>query len=412
MARMIELMRQSAVPANVMRSAARGALALPPAEMIEILVYLATNPVFAEQAKMTLAGWDETSSLLVAGDPHAPKEVLEYLVAPQNRRPRLIPTLLENPSIEERHLLDMAQTESRELVDMLLASQRVRKSPHVLHALATNPHLTPDEAEKLAQALHELEGTAEAAASEPAVAPAVIEALDEETTKYLVEHAAEIAAEEGKSFSLVGAHEDREEAAVIAAATSAAPAAPEGVPAVPAAAAPAPAPAAEGAAAATAVATQKVVAQKPPEERERISVIQKIARLTVGERVQLAMKGSKDERFVLIRDGSKVVSSAVLESPKVSDAEIETFAAMKNVQESVLRGITMKRKFMKNYAVIRALVNNPRLPLDLGLSLMNHLLVNDLKVLSMNKNISETLRKMALKTYKQKSAPPGSRPQG
>ena len=59
MPRMIELMRQSSVPANVMRSAARGALALPPPEMIEILVFLTTNSLFAEQAKMTLAGWDE-----------------------------------------------------------------------------------------------------------------------------------------------------------------------------------------------------------------------------------------------------------------------------------------------------------------------------------------------------------------
>ncbi len=399
MPRMIELMRQSAVPANVMRSAARGALALPPPEMIEILVYLTTNPVFAEQAKMTLAGWDEASSLLVASDPKTPKEVLDYMVDAQNRRPRLIPTLLENPAVEEIRLLEMAQTESRELVQMLLASGRVRKSPHVLHALATNPHLSPEEAAKVRELLQAL---GEQVSAAPAAAEEASPEVEEAAKKFMAEHAAEIAADEGKGFTLVGAHEDREEAAAIAAATGAAPAPPEGAAAAPAA------PAGE-AATATAVATQKVAAQKPPEERERISVIQKISRLTVGERVQLAMKGTKDERFVLIRDGSKVVSSAVLESPKVSDAEIETFAAMKNVQESVLRGITMKRKYMKNYAVIRALVNNPRLPLDLGLSLMNHLLVNDLKGLSMNKNITETLRKMALKTYKQKSAPPGSK---
>ena len=397
MPRMIELMRQSAVPANVMRSAARGALALPPPEMIEILVYLTTNPVFAEQAKMTLAGWDEPSSLLVASDPSTPKEVLEYMVDPQNRRPRLIPTLLENPSVEEKYLLDMAQTESRELVNVLLTSGRVRKSSHVLHALATNPHLSPEESAKVRELL---QGLGEEVAAAPAAAEEGSPEADEAAKKFVVEHAAEIAADEGKGFTLVGAHEDREEAAAIAAATGAAPA-PEGAASA--------APTGETAGTATAVATEKVVAQKPPEERERISVIQKIARLSVGERVQLAMKGTKDERFVLIRDGSKVVSSAVLESPKVSDAEIESFAAMKNVQESVLRGITMKRKYMKNYAVIRALVNNPRLPLDLGLSLMNHLLVNDLKGLSMNKNITETLRKMALKTYKQKSAPPGSK---
>ena len=400
MPRMIELIRQSAVPANVMRSAARGALALTPPEMIEVLVYLTTNPVFAEQAKMTLAGWDEASSLMVASDPNTPKEVLEYMVHPQNRRPRLVPTLLENPSIEEKHLLDMAQTESRELVSMLLASGRVRKSSHVLHALATNPHLSPEEAGKVRDALQAL---GEEVGAVPVATAETSAEAEEAAKRFLVEHAAEIAAEEGKAFELVGAHESHEEAAAVAAVTGAAPVAPEV-----AAAAPAP----DAAATATAVAPEKIAAQKPPEERERISTITKIARCTVGERVQLAMKGTKDERFVLIRDGSKVVSSAVLESPKVSDAEVETFAAMKNVQESVLRGITMKRKFMKNYAVIRALVNNPRLPLDLGLSLINRLLINDLKVLSMNKNVSDTLRKLALKTYKQKSAPAGSRQSG
>ncbi len=402
MPRMIELMRQSAVPANVMRSAARGALALPPSEMIEILVHLTTNPVFAEQAKMTLAGWDEASSLLVAGDPSTPLEVLEYFIHSQNRRPKLMPTLIENTAIDEKHLLGLAQTESRELVDMLLASKRVLKSANVLHALATNPHLTPEELERVQQALKDLGIELEAAPAAEAAAPA--EALDEETSKYLAEHAAEIAAEEGKAFELVGAHEDHEEAAAVA--EAAGQSAPVEAPASAAFASNVPDAAAQAGAAA---APAKVADQKPQQERERISVIQKIARMTVGERVQLAMKGTKDERFVLIRDGSKVVSSAVLESPKVSDAEIETFAAMKNVQESVLRGITMHRKFMKNYAVIRSLVNNPRLPLDLGLSLMNHLLVNDMKALSMNKNVSETLRKMALKAFKQKSAPAGKK---
>ena len=115
------------------------------------------------------------------------------------------------------------------------------------------------------------------------------------------------------------------------------------------------------------------------------------------------MKGTKDERFVLIRDGSKVVSLAVLESPKVSDQEVEMFAAMKNVQEDLLRGIARKRKFMKTYAVVRNLINNPRTPLDLSLGLLPHMLSGDLKNLSMNKNISETIRKVALKMFREKT---------
>ncbi|MGH9580975.1 MAG: hypothetical protein ACRD2R_08275, partial [Terriglobales bacterium] len=203
-----------------------------------------------------------------------------------------------------------------------------------------------------------------------------------EKSHYEIEHASEIAAEEGKSFELVGGTADDQEAIVASAAV--------------------PPPEAEAKAA-------PAKAEVVKDERERISTLQKIARLSVGQRVQLAVKGNKDERFILIRDGSKVVSHAVLESPKLSDAEAETFAGMKNVQESVLRAIASKRKFMKSYAVIRALVNNPRCPLDLALTLLNHLMVHDLKNLGMNKNVSETLRKMASKLHKQKSAPPGAK---
>jgi hypothetical protein len=47
-------------------------------------------------------------------------------------------------------------------------------------------------------------------------------------------------------------------------------------------------------------------------------------------------------------------------------------------------------------------VANPRTPLDLGLSLMKNLMAQDLKNISGNKEISETIRKLALKMYKQK----------
>jgi hypothetical protein len=134
-----------------------------------------------------------------------------------------------------------------------------------------------------------------------------------------------------------------------------------------------------------------------------MSPLQRIAQMTVGERVQLGMKGSREDRYILIRDGSKVVSSAVLESPKVTDQEVETFAGMKNVQQSVLRGIAGKRKFMKLYPVMRALTANPRCPLDVALPIMKSLLVQDLRNLSMNKNVPDTLRKVARKMYLEKS---------
>jgi hypothetical protein len=77
---------------------------------------------------------------------------------------------------------------------------------------------------------------------------------------------------------------------------------------------------------------------------------------------------------------------------------------MKNVQEIVLRTIAMKRRFMKHYAVIRQLANNPRTPLDVALGMLPHLIAQDLKYLSLNKNVSDTVRKLASKLHRDKQS--------
>ena len=420
---MIDLIRQSAVPSNVMRSASKGALTLPAGEIIEILVYLTTNAVFAKDASMTLAGWDEKSCLQVLADPKTPFEVANYFLDPKNRRPKLLPALLENRSVREAALIELAQTQSREIVDLMLASQRVRQSTDILHAIGTNPHVTDQEKAEIEMALRNV-------GLDTVQIHAVLEPIEEEAaspaeegpSQYELENAAAIAAEEaaGKQFELLGPLEGQEPEA-----TAPAEVTPAEAEATIAAALPAGETVASAAAAASAAiplfpieaqATEMSEEEKnrkmqetEPKSTERVSVLQKIARLTVGQRVQLAMRGSKEERSILIRDGSKLVSAAVLVSPKVSEAEIENFAALKNVQEQVLRDIARNPKYKKNYPVIRNLANNPRTPLDLSLGLMNHLMVMDLKTLSMNKNVPETLRKIALKRFKEKSAPPGQK---
>ena len=116
----------------------------------------------------------------------------------------------------------------------------------------------------------------------------------------------------------------------------------------------------------------------------------------------MALKGSKEERALLIRDGTKIVALAVLDSPKISDGEVEKFAGQKNVQEAVLRGIPMKRRFMKQYGIVRNLVFNPRTPIDVSLTLMKNLLPGDLKNLSGSKEVPDTVKKSALRMFKQK----------
>ena len=138
---------------------------------------------------------------------------------------------------------------------------------------------------------------------------------------------------------------------------------------------------------------------------ERQTLLQRINSMTPAEKIKTALTGNQEERLVLIRDSNKLVARAVLGSPKLSDAEVEAFAMMRNVTEEVLRLISTNRAFMKRYTVAVALLNNPRTPLDVSLPLINRLNERDLKNLSLNKNVPETLRTLGMKLYKQKKEP-------
>jgi hypothetical protein len=120
------------------------------------------------------------------------------------------------------------------------------------------------------------------------------------------------------------------------------------------------------------------------------------------QKVKTALIGSQEERMCLVRDANKLVARAVLQSPKVSDHEVENFASMKEISEELLRLIAQSRRFMKNYAVIRALVNNPRTPIDAGLPLLHHINDRDLKWLVLNRNVSDVIRGTANKFIRRK----------
>ncbi len=405
MPRMLDLIRESKVPANLMHAAARGSLSVPPGETIEILVFLALHHKgLAEQARITLAGWDEKSSLAVASDTSTRPEVLGYFASLQNLRVELLPVLAENLSVKEETLSEVASQGTRPMVEMLLKSSRLWNSQILLMALQSNAGLHTDELAEVGNKLAALRAHAAAATSPETATPDA--AAEEALASFLTENTAELELEKDKPFHPIGAVHDESTteppgtaASATAAAITAVPAAESVVP-VPSTG-PAEARATPGTAAAIAAAHAKQQAA-PGHVEKRDSTLQKIAKLDVRGRITLAVRGSKEERSILIRDGTKLVALAVLESPKVSDGEVEGFALQKNVLEAVLRQIPLKRRFAKNYNIMRNLVYNPRTPLDLSLGLMKNLLVHDLKNLSGNKEVPETIRKLALRMFKQK----------
>ena len=124
---------------------------------------------------------------------------------------------------------------------------------------------------------------------------------------------------------------------------------------------------------------------------------QQINLLPVMDRLKLAMKGTREQRGALIRDPNKIVSLAVLGSPKLTDTEVEGFARMANVSEEVLRVIGTTRAWLKKYSVISALTRNPKTPSALSLRLVSRLNERDVKSLSVDRNVPEPLRASARK---------------
>jgi hypothetical protein len=135
---------------------------------------------------------------------------------------------------------------------------------------------------------------------------------------------------------------------------------------------------------------------EPGEEAEdERSLLQRLAAMTVAQRLVRAMKGSREERAVLIRDPSKLVSAAVLSSPKLTESEVESIARMANVSEDVLRIIGRTRAWVKKYPVAAALTRNPKTPVALSMNLLSRLTDKDLRMISTDRNVPDVVRATA-----------------
>ena len=129
---------------------------------------------------------------------------------------------------------------------------------------------------------------------------------------------------------------------------------------------------------------------------------QVLANLPIMQRIKLAMKGTREHRAQLIRDSNKLVSMAVLSSPKITESEIETYAKLANLTEEVLRAIGTNRSWTKNYNVIAGLARNPKTPPALSMTFLQRLNEKDLKALTTDRNAPESVRLAAKKYVKQK----------
>jgi hypothetical protein len=161
-----------------------------------------------------------------------------------------------------------------------------------------------------------------------------------------------------------------------------------------------------------AAATDENLIELKPEEAEAIltedekkdegamSSLQRLFSLKTGQKIKAALTEDSQTRSFLIRDPNRLVSLAVLGSPKITEAEIEGIAGMKNVSDEVLRRIGTNRDWTKKYTVINSLVKNPRTPLPIAMGFVARLQPRDQKALAVDRNVPEAIRKAAQRFVK------------
>jgi regulator of extracellular matrix RemA (YlzA/DUF370 family) len=130
---------------------------------------------------------------------------------------------------------------------------------------------------------------------------------------------------------------------------------------------------------------------------ERVTLIRRIMFMNARDRMKLAMKGDREARSILIRDSNKVVATAVINNPRVTDQEVENIAAMRTVTDEVLRLIAVNPAWARSYTIIHNLVRNPRTPVPTVVSTLPRIRTKDLQHLSQNRNVSEAVRRQALR---------------
>ena len=372
-------------PPTARMAAARGLLPLPQADLLEVLVFLrgSDEADLAKAAQATLDSQEPNDLLTVAKSNETAPSVLGYLAALPNPAGEIEEAIAGNQNTPDEAIALLARISKRGalLESITLNQQRLIAAPEIIDAILLNPARTA-EAERRAketrreffekergarQIAQELRARGNGAAAE------FFEKADLMTAKgeLSVEDAWAIAQHIEVSDADIDdswlAREFIEEMMLET---------PEQL----------------------AINTQAVINAESLEGEispERISLIRQIMFMTVKDRVKLGMKGDREARGILVRDPNKIVATAVINNPRITEHEVENIAAMRTVSDEVLRLIGLNRAWARSYPIIHNLARNPRTPLATAIQIIPRIRAKDLQSLSQNRNVSEAVRRQA-----------------
>jgi len=347
---LVEQFRKGGVPRELRLMAAQGALPLKPADLVDLLEQLLADEDEAvrQASSASLAGMAVDEMLPILRDRETPPSVLAWAVAHREER-ELLEVVLQNSSLPDEAVEALASSLPEHLAELVVINQvRLLRRTSLLEALETNQALNKDQRRRLRE-LRETFRIGEQPAPAPAPPPPPAPEA-EPAAKAEPDELVELTEEE---------------------------------------------------------AIARLLTEEEKQDVDKRSAVAQLYNMNTAAKVIRALKGTSGERAILVRDPNRIVASAVLGSPRLTEPEIERFASMKNVSQEVLRQIASNKDWTKKYGVISALVKNPRTPLGLAINFIPRMNPRDMKTISVDKNVPEVIRKQALKFVRQVGQPGG-----
>lgn len=376
-------------PQPLQTAAARGILPLPQDDLLEVLVAIAegNDAELAKTAAGTIAAQDTAAiESLVRNDGISPR-VLSHLIRRSAMPASLYEAVIANPSTPAESIADFARTTQAGTVLEFIAlnQQLLIQNPSLIEAVLSNPHRTSEAERRVTETRREFfekeRGAAQIASElraqgKDAAAEFIENAefassfsdsdLTAEDAMFIASHIESFDKETDDSWlGLEYIEEIYEETA-----------------------------------AQRKAAFEKILGEWQSEEGgelagERISMLNRIMKMGVKDRVKLAMKGDREARNILIRDPNRLVATAVANNPRITEQEVESIATMRSVPEDILRQIASHRQWQRSYTIMHNLVKNPRTPIGNSMTIMNKMQARDLLALTKNKNVPEAVRRHA-----------------
>lgn len=378
-------------PHQARLAAASGFLPLPQADLLEVLVVLqdAEDSEIAEAARETLASQAVDDLLTAAKSSETSAAVLDYLAGFSQDNRDIQEAIVLNSRTPDAAIAGLASTTSdSSLLDLIATNQqRLVRFPKIIDAILANSDRSAEaerraretrqeffEKERGAQQIaQELRSRGNSAAAEFFEAADLTAGLSVDDAWLIAQHIEVSDAELDNSwlpserYEELKAETHEERAANFNRALE---------------------------------SERLEVGELPP---ERVSLMRSLMFMNARDRMKLAMKGDREARSILIRDSNRMVATAVIHNPRVTDQEVENIAAMRTVADEVLRLIALNRNWARSYPVIHNLVRNPRTPVPTVLTTLPRIRTKDLKNLTQNRNVPEATRRQALRLSQARS---------